>query len=159
NELQLPVRAGVHTGEVERFEGRARGITLHITSRIAERADPGELLVSATTRELAAGSGLVFVDRGEHVLKGVRRPRRLYTSAPDPDRAPVSRAAPYPAGLTGREVEVLKLVAVGLSDAETADRLFVSVRTVNAHLRSIYRKLGIRSRVAAGRFAQEHGLV
>jgi DNA-binding NarL/FixJ family response regulator len=72
--------------------------------------------------------------------------------ARDPD-------ADYPAGLTSREVEVLRLVAVGLSDAETAERLVLSVRTVNAHLRSIYRKLGVRSRVAAGRFAEEHGLL
>jgi DNA-binding NarL/FixJ family response regulator len=166
-ELGLPVRAGAHTGEVEQVEGRARGITLHISSRIAERADPGELLVSATTRELAAGSGLVFVDRGDHGLKGVRQSRHLYAAAeaiveptdPGPNRAPASRGTVYPAGLTSREVDVLKLVAVGLSDAETAERLFLSVRTVNAHLRSIYRKLGIRSRAAAGRFAEENGLL
>jgi DNA-binding NarL/FixJ family response regulator len=64
-----------------------------------------------------------------------------------------------PGGLTPREVEVLKLVAVGLSDAEAAERFFLSVRTVNAHLRSVYRKLGVRSRVAAGRFAQSYGLL
>jgi DNA-binding NarL/FixJ family response regulator len=54
---------------------------------------------------------------------------------------------------------VLRLVASGLSDAEVAERLFLSVRTVNAHLRSIYRKAGVRSRAAAGRFAEENGLV
>jgi DNA-binding NarL/FixJ family response regulator len=166
-ELGLAVRAGVHTGEVEEVEGRTRGITLHISSRIAERAGSGELLVSATTRELAAGAGLVFVDRGEHALKGVRQPRHLYAAveAPvdradaAPDRPPASRRIAYPGGLTSREVDVLKLIAVGLSDAETAERLYLSVRTVNAHLRSIYRKLGIRSRAAAGRFAEENGLL
>jgi DNA-binding NarL/FixJ family response regulator len=56
-------------------------------------------------------------------------------------------------------VDVLRLVAVGLSDAEAAERLVVSVRTVNAHLRSIYRKLGVSSRAAAGRFAQTNGLL
>jgi DNA-binding NarL/FixJ family response regulator len=64
-----------------------------------------------------------------------------------------------PAGLTAREVDVLRLVAVGLSDAEAAERLFLSVRTVNAHLRSIYRKLDVSSRTAAGRFAHSNGLV
>ena len=54
---------------------------------------------------------------------------------------------------------MLRLVAVGLSDAEAAERLFLSVRTVNAHLRSIYRKLGVGSRAAAGRFAQTNGLL
>jgi DNA-binding NarL/FixJ family response regulator len=100
-------------------------------------------------------------------LKGVRQSRHLYAAAeaiveptdPGPNRAPASRGTVYPAGLTSREVDVLKLVAVGLSDAETAERLFLSVRTVNAHLRSIYRKLGIRSRAAAGRFAEENGLL
>jgi DNA-binding NarL/FixJ family response regulator len=51
------------------------------------------------------------------------------------------------------------LVAVGLSDAEVAEQLVVSVRTVNAHVRSIYRKVGVHSRAAAGRFAEEHGLI
>jgi len=167
-ELGLAVRAGVHTGEIEYVEGRARGITLHVSSRVAERAGPGEVLATATTRELAAGSGLMFVDHGEHVLKGVRRPRQLYAvveAAAEPaTQRPVapSDASPrttYPAGLTAREVDVLRLVAIGLSDAETAERLFLSVRTVNAHLRSVYRKLGIRSRAAAGRFAEENGLL
>jgi DNA-binding CsgD family transcriptional regulator len=54
---------------------------------------------------------------------------------------------------------VLRLVAAGLSDAEAARRLFVSVRTVKAHLRSIYRKVGVSSRAAAVRFAAENGLL
>jgi predicted ATPase/DNA-binding CsgD family transcriptional regulator len=61
-------------------------------------------------------------------------------------------------GLTTREVEVLALVADGLTDAEVAERLVVSIRTVHAHLRSIYRKLDVRSRSAATRYALEHGL-
>lgn len=61
--------------------------------------------------------------------------------------------------LTSRELEVLALVADGLTDAEVAERLVVSIRTVHAHLRSIYRKLGLRSRSAATRYALEHGVV
>ena len=60
--------------------------------------------------------------------------------------------------LTARELEVLALVADGLSDAEVAERLVVSIRTVHAHLRSIYRKLDVHSRSAATRYALEHGL-
>jgi DNA-binding CsgD family transcriptional regulator len=67
-------------------------------------------------------------------------------------------AADRPEGLTAREVEVLRLVADGLTDAQVAERLVVSLRTVNAHLRSIYRKLDVRSRSAATRYAVEHGL-
>ncbi len=68
-------------------------------------------------------------------------------------------ASEYPAGLTAREVEVLKLVARGLTNAQIAQELYLSPRTVNAHLNSIYQKLGVGSRTAATRFAGEHGLI
>jgi predicted ATPase/DNA-binding CsgD family transcriptional regulator len=72
--------------------------------------------------------------------------------------AAVARAVDRPDGLTARELEVLRLVAEGLTDAQVAERLVVSLRTVHAHLRSIYRKLDVRSRSAATRYAFEHGL-
>jgi DNA-binding CsgD family transcriptional regulator/tetratricopeptide (TPR) repeat protein len=72
---------------------------------------------------------------------------------------PPPRQASYPAGLTAREVEVLRLVAQGLSDAQVAEQLIVSPRTVNWHLTSIYSKLGVNSRAAATRYAIEHKLV
>jgi DNA-binding CsgD family transcriptional regulator len=72
---------------------------------------------------------------------------------PDDDAPPS-----YPAGLSAREVEVLKLVARGLTNARIARELFISPNTVNRHLNSIYRKLGVRSRAAAARFAAEHRL-
>lgn len=72
---------------------------------------------------------------------------------------PDTPSSPYPAGLTQREVEVLRLVAEGLTDAQVAEKLFISLRTVNAHLRSIYAKLGVGSRSAATRYAVEHELV
>jgi predicted ATPase/DNA-binding NarL/FixJ family response regulator len=65
----------------------------------------------------------------------------------------------FPAGLTAREVEVLRLVAQGMSDNEVAGCLVLSPRTINAHLTSIYSKLGVNSRVAATRFAIEHQLI
>ncbi|TMD11623.1 MAG: response regulator transcription factor, partial [Chloroflexi bacterium] len=61
--------------------------------------------------------------------------------------------------LTRRELEVLKLIALGLTNREIADRIRVSPRTVDAHLRSIYAKLEVRSRSAATRYAVDHGLV
>lgn len=65
----------------------------------------------------------------------------------------------YPAGLSVREVEVLRLVAQGMSDAKVAEQLIVSPRTVTTHLTSIYNKLGVNSRAAATRFAVEHHLI
>jgi predicted ATPase/DNA-binding CsgD family transcriptional regulator len=74
--------------------------------------------------------------------------------APDP-----ATPEPYLAGLSTREVEVLRLVATGLTNAEVAERLFLSSRTVDWHMGSIYRKLGLHSRAEATRFASEHGLL
>ena len=66
--------------------------------------------------------------------------------------------ADHPAGLSAREVEVLRLVAAGLTNAQAAERLYLSPRTVAAHLRRIYDKLGTSSRAEAVRFALAHGL-
>jgi pimeloyl-ACP methyl ester carboxylesterase/class 3 adenylate cyclase len=80
-DLGLEVRAGVHTGEIERPRGGSpRGIAVHVGARVAAEAGAGEVLVSATTRDLVAGSGLEFTDRGEHALKGIGA-RRIYAAA------------------------------------------------------------------------------
>jgi class 3 adenylate cyclase len=77
--LDLEVRAGVHTGEVERPPGaKPRGIALHLSARIMALAGAGEVLVSSTTHDLVAGSGLEFEDRGEHELKGIDGRRRVF---------------------------------------------------------------------------------
>ena len=84
-------------------------------------------------------------------------PNRNQTkSRTDKQKSPPST---YPADLTEREVEVLQLVARGLSDAQAAEILVISPRTVNAHLRSIYSKLNITSRHAATLFALEHHFI
>lgn len=70
-ELGLEVRAGLHTGEVEIEDGKIGGIAVHTAARIVGHAGPGEVLVSGTLRELAAGSGAGFEDRGRRRLRGV----------------------------------------------------------------------------------------
>jgi class 3 adenylate cyclase len=77
-ELGLEVRAGVHTGECELDGDKPRGIAVHIGARVAAQAAPGEVLVSSTVKDLVAGSGLEFDDRGVHELKGVPGEWRLY---------------------------------------------------------------------------------
>lgn len=69
--LGIDIRAGLHTGEVALSDRDVRGIAVHIASRVAGRAGPGETLVSRTVKDLVAGSGLRFADLGTHRLKGV----------------------------------------------------------------------------------------
>jgi class 3 adenylate cyclase len=81
--LGLEIRAGIHTGEIEQLpSGDVRGIAVHTGARVAATAGPGEVLVSSSVRDLVAGSGFSFVDRGSHVLKGIDEKRRLYAVAP-----------------------------------------------------------------------------
>jgi class 3 adenylate cyclase len=77
-DLGIEIRAGVHTGEVELDGSSVRGIAVHIGARIAALGGPSAVLVSQTVKDLVAGSGLVFEDRGEHELKGVPDRWRLY---------------------------------------------------------------------------------
>jgi class 3 adenylate cyclase len=79
--LGLEIRAGVHTGECELIGGKVGGISVHIGARVASLAGPGEVLVSSTVKDLVAGSGLVFEDRGVHELKGVSDEWHLYAVA------------------------------------------------------------------------------
>jgi class 3 adenylate cyclase len=82
-ELGLEVRAGLHTGEVELAGEKVTGIAVHTGARVAALAEPGEVLVSSTVKDLVAGSGLEFQDRGAHELKGVPGEWRLYSLVDD----------------------------------------------------------------------------
>jgi class 3 adenylate cyclase len=77
-EQGLEVRAGIHTGECEREDGKLAGIAVHIGARICALAQPGEVLASRTVKDLVAGSGIEFDDRGDHQLKGITGEWRLY---------------------------------------------------------------------------------
>ena len=78
--LELDARAGVHTGEIEQTAEGVRGIAVHIAARIAAAADAGEVLVSSTVKDIVAGSGIVFEERGERELAGVPGAWRLFTA-------------------------------------------------------------------------------
>ncbi|HEV2415139.1 MAG TPA: adenylate/guanylate cyclase domain-containing protein [Candidatus Dormibacteraeota bacterium] len=77
-DLGIEIRAGLHTGECEYVEGKVRGIAVHIGARVVEHGAAGEVLVSQTVRDLVAGSGIEFVDRGVTKLKGVPGRWRLW---------------------------------------------------------------------------------
>ena len=77
--IDLQVRAGIHTGECEVAGAKIAGIAVHVGARVAASAGPGEVLVSGTVKDLVAGSGFTFADRGEHELKGVPGAWRLFS--------------------------------------------------------------------------------
>jgi len=76
--LGLEIRAGLHTGECELMGGKVGGIAVHTGARVAAQARTGEVLVSSTVKDLVAGSGLVFQDRGVQSLKGIPGEWRLF---------------------------------------------------------------------------------
>jgi class 3 adenylate cyclase len=85
--LGLEVRAGLHTGECDQLGERVRGIAVHTAARLARLASPGEVLVTATVRDVVAGSGVRFEDRGVQALRGVPGLWRLYAVAARDERS------------------------------------------------------------------------
>jgi class 3 adenylate cyclase len=79
--LEIQIRSGLHTGECEVSDGKIAGIAVSIGSRISSLAGPGEVMVSSTVKDLVAGSGLGFEDRGDHQLKGIPDVWRLFALA------------------------------------------------------------------------------
>ena len=104
----------------------------------------------AFDEEWSRGRAMTLQAAVEYALQPSPVPEKGSTSPP---------ATAYPAGLSAREVEVLKLVARGLTNAQIARELYISPRTVNAHLGSVYHKIGSSTRAEATRFASEHGLL
>jgi DNA-binding CsgD family transcriptional regulator len=141
----------------------------HFADALAMNQQGGSHLYVAYTRYAWAGmiarrGRSVDQERAWDLLCQARRAAeemgmvRLLSLIGDLEQRMGKPEASYPAGLTAREVEVLQLVAEGLTDAEVAERLYLSRRTVSTHLTSIYNKLGVGSRAAATRFAVEQGL-
>jgi ATP/maltotriose-dependent transcriptional regulator MalT len=157
-----------------------------ISAALGQAKSAARLLGTAETLRATTDVALSPIDRafnertlasvrarlGEHVFHTERNEGRAFTLeqalalqeplAPTMQSSPMFTPIPSPPSpneLTAREVEVLRLVAVGLSDSAVAERLVISPRTVQGHVRSIFNKLSVNSRVAATRYAIEHQLV
>jgi class 3 adenylate cyclase len=83
--IGLPIRVGVHTGEVEFVGEDARGLAVHTAARVMSLGGPDEVIVSSTTHDLLEGSGVTFEDAGTHELKGLPGARSVFRLAPPPD--------------------------------------------------------------------------
>jgi class 3 adenylate cyclase len=79
--IGLEIRAGLHTGECEIMGSNIGGIAVHIGARVAARAGEGEVFVSSTVKDLVAGSGIAFTDKGVHELKGVPEEWHIFSVA------------------------------------------------------------------------------
>ena len=126
----LPIRAGIHTGEVDVSGGEVQGIAVHVGALVMAEAGSDEILVSSTVRDLVAGSGLGFADRGKHSFEGVEGEWNLFASVPDP----------Y-ASLTESEREILGLIGEGLNDQEIGGRMSVSATLAKVRIIAILTKL------------------
>ena len=147
-DLGLRVQAGVHTGECEVGDGGPRGAALHVASSVMGAAQPGEVLVSGTVKDLVVGSGLEFASRGSREFAGLPGSWSLFAVGPEQPRRDSQPAQPAPAAeLSRREREVASLLAGGLSNKEIAGRLYLSERTIDNHVHHILDKLGFDSRV------------
>ncbi len=78
-EIGLPIRTGIHTGEIERRNGDIGGLAVHLGARIMAAAEPAEILVSRTVKDLVIGSPIAFEDKGLHALKGIEGEWQLYS--------------------------------------------------------------------------------
>ncbi len=153
-DLALPIRSGLHTGECELRDDHVSGVAVPLAAWIATQAAADEVLVSSTVRDLVAGAGLRFADRGMRSLDGMPSDWRLFAVLPDaledtePSDDTTLRSQPgLPlARLTRREREVLPLVAQGLSNRQIADELSIGERTVEGHVAHILAKWGLSTR-------------
>ena len=131
-------------GDPAPFQHKPEEVAWREPSRARARSQLGE---AAWEETLAEGRATGLKEAIEYAL-----------STGEPSATTPGQRSEPPAGLTSREVEVLALVATGLTNAQVAERLFLSPRTVQRHLNSIYHKIGVGSRTAATRFALEHHL-
>jgi predicted ATPase/DNA-binding CsgD family transcriptional regulator len=136
----------------------------HATLDTTDRRDYDRIMVKVRDQLDEASFAAAWAEGRAMPIKqaiayALDQPRVLEAAQTPASAAPLPPSLAYPVGLTKREVEVLRLIAQGLSDVQIAERLIISAHTVHAHLRAIYGKLDVTSRAAATRFAVEHHLV
>jgi pimeloyl-ACP methyl ester carboxylesterase/class 3 adenylate cyclase/DNA-binding CsgD family transcriptional regulator len=174
-ELGIATRAGLHTGEVDVVDDEIDGITVQVAARIGAMAGPDEVLVSGTVRDLVAGSGLAFEERGALAVPGVPHEWRLSAlasehqalSAPPQPPSPWATATRMSPGeppgrgasLTAREREVAGLIGQGCSNRRIAEALVIAEKTAEVHARNVREKLGLETRAQIAAWATRHGLV
>jgi pimeloyl-ACP methyl ester carboxylesterase/DNA-binding CsgD family transcriptional regulator len=155
----MSLRIGVCIGEVAMTAQEVGGVAVHIASQIAAFARTGEILVSATIRDLVPGAGLRFTQAHDRLPPSRTDLPRLLILEPEDTRAPERRREPCDlTRLSPREREVLDHVSDGLTNAQIAARFNLSEHTIKRHVASILTKLELANRSAAAAFAIGHRL-
>ncbi len=153
-EHKVRLHIGLHAGDVIWEGDKVSGGAVNLASRVRDACPPGQILASNTVRELAMTStNVTFEDLGMHSLRGVTEPRRLFAVRVFEPKAPQ-----YPDRLSGREVEVLRLLAQGRSNQQIADELVIALNTVLRHVSNVYAKTGAANRAEAVSYAHRHNL-
>src|SRR5439155_1732433 len=137
------------------LQGGCCGVLLHFWATRPQSGRPGYGTLSAARVHLGEHAFAAASAQGRAMTPEQALAARGQKPAPPPSTT-VTPSPTYPAGLTAREVEVLRLLAGGLTDLQIAEKLVLSPHTVHAHISSIYSKLSITSRSAATRYAIEH---
>jgi class 3 adenylate cyclase len=119
-QLEISIRAGIHTGECEVIGDDVGGLAVHVGARVSALANPGEVLVSSTVKELVIGSGIQFQDRGRHELKGVPDTWQLFTVG---DQAEVATVEPASSQMTFRDRLTVRLARRAPGAMRAASRL------------------------------------
>ena len=144
-------------GFAGRFDYGAIGSVVNLASRLCDESRPGQILISQPV--FAAIEGRVDVDDVAHLtLKGFARPVAAYNVLREPGDGGGAPTASRPGGLTQRELEILCMVAAGASSPEVANRLVLSVRTVERHIGNVYAKIGAHGRAEATAWAINNGI-
>jgi DNA-binding CsgD family transcriptional regulator len=155
----IGIRIGLTAGEPVAHHRELFGAAVELASAICDAATAGDVLVSGAVRELCMGKGFVFKEPRHLSVPGLEEPVTVYSAADEPD-APeiVAVAAQPPDHLTGREVEILRLIARGRTNQEIAESLVISLNTVARHVSNIYDKTNVANRAEAASYAHTHKL-
>ena len=152
--------AALHSGRPEQAVGHLRR-SLELVRRGGLHQEVAEVLTALARAEERLGQHVEargHLEEARNVLARCPNPGYVWADPRDTDAAAPSSPDPDGIRLTRRQIEILRLLADALTTVEIGERLGLSPRTVDAHLRALYPKLGVRSRTAAARYAVEHGL-
>lgn len=158
-EHAMQVKAGINAGEPVTDHGELFGAAVQLAEAACDAAADGRVVVTGVVRDLCLGKPLAFTERENLVTPGPADSLRVYDVAWSPVSPTPAASSANPDGLSGREIEVLRLIAAGKSNQQVAEDLVISINTAIRHVSNIYTKAGLCNRAEAASYAHAQGLV